>query len=178
MQAKSQGKGIGGHARPNGGTDETWLTPPEILWALGEFDLDPCAAPSPRPWPTAKRHVEPPEDGLPMNWYGRVWLNPPYGDKVAAWMQKMSEYRCGTALIFARTETEVWHRYVWSCASGILFFSGRLYFHFPDGTRAAGNAGGPSALIAYGKRDAEILEASGITGAFVNPRNKFTTASA
>lgn len=27
------------------GTNAVWLTPPEILAALGAFDLDPCAAP-------------------------------------------------------------------------------------------------------------------------------------
>jgi hypothetical protein len=35
-----------------------WLTPPEILIALGEFDLDPCApTPSTRPWSTAHTHT-------------------------------------------------------------------------------------------------------------------------
>ena len=33
------------------GKDE-WLTPPEIIKALGTFDLDPCAS-STRPWPRA-----------------------------------------------------------------------------------------------------------------------------
>jgi len=54
----------------SGFTNETWLTPPAILHALGDFDLDPCAAPSPRPWPTAARHIELPEDGLTANWGG------------------------------------------------------------------------------------------------------------
>lgn len=33
--------GLSAHQK-NGGHDE-WLTPPEILRALGAFDLDPCA---------------------------------------------------------------------------------------------------------------------------------------
>ena len=32
------------------GKDE-WLTPPEIIKSLGEFDLDPCS-PINRPWAT------------------------------------------------------------------------------------------------------------------------------
>lgn len=60
---------IGGHQSPLNGTD-TWLTPPAVLAALGEFDLDPCSAPSPRPWPTAKQHIELPENGLLANWGG------------------------------------------------------------------------------------------------------------
>jgi hypothetical protein len=50
-----------------------WLTPKFILDALGPFDLDPCAAPSPRPWPTALNHIELPEDGLKASWSGLVW---------------------------------------------------------------------------------------------------------
>lgn len=36
------------------GKDE-WLTPPEIIKALGPFDLDPCA-PINRPWSTVTQH--------------------------------------------------------------------------------------------------------------------------
>ena len=60
-----------------------WLTPPAIIEPLGPFDLDPCAAPSPRPWPTAARHIELPEDGLTAEWHGRVWCNPPFGTQTA-----------------------------------------------------------------------------------------------
>lgn len=45
--------GLSAHQN-NGGHDE-WLTPPEILRALGAFDLDPCA-PVVRPWETAAKH--------------------------------------------------------------------------------------------------------------------------
>jgi hypothetical protein len=62
--------GIGSHTKPNQGDTNTWLTPQHIVQALGTFDLDPCAAPSPRPWPTAKYHIELPEDGLAASWCG------------------------------------------------------------------------------------------------------------
>lgn len=43
-----------------------WLTPRNIIEATGPFDLDPCAAPAPQPWPTAKVHYTEEEgDGLP-----------------------------------------------------------------------------------------------------------------
>jgi hypothetical protein len=34
--------GMSAHQSPVMGTDE-WLTPPEIMARLGEFDLDPCS---------------------------------------------------------------------------------------------------------------------------------------
>src|SRR3546814_4162922 len=91
---------------PAGGcfTQETWLTPLPIVSALGPFDLDPCAAPSPRPWPTAARHIELPEDGFAAEWSGRVWMNPPYGSEMARWLDKLATHRNGCALIFARSE--------------------------------------------------------------------------
>lgn len=170
MPRKSAGKGIGGHTLAGNGAFDTWLTPPSVLLPLGEFDLDPCAAPSPRPWSTAKRHIELPDDGLIAAWTGRVWLNPPYGDKTAAWMARLAAHGRGTALIFARTETECWHRWIWPYAFVVLFLAGRLNFYLPDGTRASGNAGGPSALIAYGNEDGEVLRSCGISGAVVRLR--------
>lgn len=159
--------GIGSHTKPNNGAHELWLTPPQILHSLGEFDLDPCACPDPRPWPTAKTHIALPDDGLSYRWNGRVFLNPPYGEKTAEWMRVMAVHGNGIALTFARTETEFWIRWIWPHARAVLFIAGRLYFYLPDGTRAKGNAGGPSALIAYSNRDADVLYRSGIKGAIV-----------
>jgi hypothetical protein len=160
-------RGIGSHTKPNTGTDTIWLTPPSILAVLGEFDLDPCACSEPRPWPTAKRHIAREDDGLKADWSGRVWLNPPYDDSLDLWLMKMAEHRNGMALIFARTETEQWQRWVWPWAHSILFIASRLYFYFPDGTRAAGNAGGPSALIAYSPLDTVVLARGPVSGCLV-----------
>jgi hypothetical protein len=162
-----KGKGIGGHTKPNNGRHELWLTPLQVLHFLGRFDLDLCACPEPRPWTTADKMIALPQDGLAEPWSGRVWLNPPYGDKIDVWMERMSQHRNGISLIFARTDTETWIRWVWPFADSILFISGRLYFHYPDGTKAEGNAGGPSALIAYTPNDTDHLFNSGIAGALV-----------
>jgi hypothetical protein len=62
--------GIGSHTRAFRGQTDCWLTPPEIIEALGPFDLDPCAAPG-QPWATARHHYAPPQDGLALPWYGR-----------------------------------------------------------------------------------------------------------
>lgn len=159
--------GIGGHTKQGEGLNTTWLTPPEILWTLGKFDLDPCAAPEPRPWATAERHITLPGDGLAEEWGGRVWLNPPYSSEISKWMQKMAAHRTGVALTFARTETEWWRDHVWPAAIALLFIYGRLNFHFPHGARSPFNAGGPSVLIAYSTYDADRLWTSGISGAFV-----------
>jgi len=80
--------GMGGHQSAAMLKDE-WLTPPEILRALGSFDLDPCS-PINRPWPTARVHYTITDDGLSRPWMGRVWFNPPYGGPkiIGPWMRR------------------------------------------------------------------------------------------
>lgn len=158
--------GIGGHHSHKPGTVE-WLTPPEIIAAIGPFDLDPCA-PIFQPYPTAARTFTRRENGLIQKWDGRVLLNPPYSTgEVELWLARMAEHDHGTALIFARTETDAFFRHVWERCSALLFMRGRINFHLPDGTRAKGNAGAPTVLCAYGTRDADVLAGCSIDGAFV-----------
>lgn len=161
---------IGSHHSNRIGTYE-WLTPPEIIKELGPFDLDPCA-PKIRPWNTAKHHYHLPagplkKDGLDQEWFGRVWLNPPYGKQTGRWLKTLALHGNGIALVFARTETKKFFDWVWPYCSGILFLKGRLAFYTGDGIRAKSNAGGPSVLIAYGIKNAKILKASHIEGHFL-----------
>jgi len=159
-------KGIGGHTDPNQGRSEDWITPRNIIEDLGPFDLDPCAC-EPQPWPTARTMWTWKDNGLGKPWSGRVWLNPPYGRDTTVWLQRLAEHGDGIALTFARTETKMFHKWVWPHAKAFLFITGRLYFHNPDGTRGHTNAGGPSVLIAYGKENAERLRQSKIKGAYL-----------
>jgi DNA N-6-adenine-methyltransferase (Dam) len=156
--------GIGSHTAPNWGGTDDWITPRWLLDALPPFDLDPCAHPD-QPWPTARRMVSPPGDGLAEEWAGRVWLNPPYGDMTGAWLGRLADHGDGVALVFARTETAAFHRHVWGRADAVLFLEGRLFFCRPSGKVAEHNAGGPSCLVAYGARNAEALAGSGLRGA-------------
>lgn len=156
---------IGGHHNPQA-KSEVWLTPPYILEALGHFDLDPCAAEEQPTW-AAPKYFTQRVDGLSQQWHGRVWMNPPYGRKVAFWLRRLAGHGDGIALVFARTETAMFFESVWPRASALLFIEGRINFHHPNGTRASANSGAPSVLIAYGESNAIALETCGLPGAFV-----------
>lgn len=138
-------------------TKTEWLTPPDILQALGVFDLDPCCPITP-PWKIAENSFTVADNGFVRNWFGRVWLNPPYTKDTWRWMKKLAEHGNGIALIFARTETKAFFPYVWDMADAIFFFSKRLTFYNVDGTIGKGNSGAPSVLVAYGQENVEWIE--------------------
>lgn len=153
--------------RTETGTNE-WLTPPEIIKSLGEFDLDPCS-PINRPWSTAKKHYTIEDDGLFMPWEGRVYCNPPYGNETGKWLTKCAMHGNAIALTFARTETKMFFDTVWNAANALLFFKGRLRFHKVTGEQGD-SAGAPSVLIAYGEANASILEQCNLKGKFIRLR--------
>ena len=164
MNATFETGGDGGNA-----TTHEWLTPPELLHALGVFDMDPCASQF-QPWRTASQQFTIEEDGLAREWSGRVWCNPPYGPHAEKFLHRMASHGNGIALIFARTETKAFQKYCWQRADGMLFMAGRIKFRLPGGG-VSGPAGAPSVLIAYGKQNVEALRRSRIPGYVVELHN-------
>ncbi|MCW1841325.1 DNA N-6-adenine-methyltransferase [Prosthecomicrobium hirschii] len=80
-------------------TGDEWYTPPSIfepvVAALGEIDLDPCGHEM-APIPVRTRYSFA-DNGLTKDWYGRVFLNPPYSAK-KKWIEKsVVEYEIGRA---------------------------------------------------------------------------------
>jgi site-specific DNA-methyltransferase (adenine-specific) len=79
----------------------------------GPFDLDPCATADNAKCP---RYFTKEQDGLSQEWTGRVFMNPPYGRTLAAWMRKAWEASQTTAevvvcLVPGRIDTAWWHDY-------------------------------------------------------------------
>lgn len=149
-------------------TTVEWLTPPELVKKLGEFDLDPCTPLNP-PFCHAKMNFTIEDDGLKKDWFGRVYLNPPYGKGMEKWLEKLKNHGNGIALIFARTETKCFFEHIWNDADAVLFVKGRIKFYNILGEQA-GTPGSPSVFIAYGAQNATALEQSGIAGKFISLR--------
>jgi len=127
------------------GETDVWLTPLEIVKSAGgDFDLDPCAF---KGHNTAKKLIYPPMNGLKEEWYGKVFLNPPYSEN-DKWMQRFCEHGYGVALLFARTDSK-WMQRLLRSADYIQFIKGRISFLRPDLTTKT-NAGASSLLIFIG----------------------------
>ena len=148
-----------------------WYTPRFIFEKLGiDFDLDPC---SPGQeivrWIPAQIHYTIEDNGLIKDWFGNVFMNPPYGSDTPKWMARLYKHGNGVALVFARPDTKWFHDYV-PYADAICFIKGRVAFvkaedadFYADGIREPkGGCGAASMLVAYGKENANALYRSGL----------------
>lgn len=155
------------HQRRGQKPTDDWQTPPHILRALGRFDLDPCAS-TDQHHRTAQTMWTIHDAGFMQKWFGRVWLNPPYGNKTKEWLHRLGDHGNGIALVFARVDTALFQDEIFVRATGLLFLRKRLFFIQRDGSRAKSSGGAPSVLVAYGRSNMEALRLSGLKGSLVD----------
>lgn len=116
---------------------DEWLTPPELIKALGSFTTDPCCADN-MPWKTAKYMYTKKEDGLAQKWKGRVWLNPPYSN-ARPWIEKFVEHRNGIALVSAKSTDAKWCQLLLkNCDTALWLSSPRIHFYHTTGIESDG----------------------------------------
>lgn len=141
--------------KTNRGGNCEWYTPRSLLLQLehefGAFQLDPCALN--REVAVAPEFYSPEQNGLYQPWAPRrVFLNPPYGDKVIGlWMDKAwTESRLGAlviCLVPAYVGSGWWHDLVIGKAD-VRFIRGRIVFGRPDADKR-GDAPFDSAIVIY-----------------------------
>lgn len=125
---------------------DLWSTPQDFFDRLNaefNFELDVCATPENA---KCKKYFTEHQNGLLQEWTGVVWMNPPYGREISAWIQKAYESAqrgsIVVCLVPSRTDTAWWHDY---CMKGeIRLVRGRLKFG-----GVADNAPFPSAVIVF-----------------------------
>lgn len=129
-------------------TDD-WATPADFFAAQNakyHFDLDACADDFNH---KCDRYFTRVDDGLKQVWTGNVWMNPPYGRGIGAWVKKAYESAQAGALVVcllpARTDTKWFHDY---CKKGeVEFLKGRL--SFGENPTAKARAPFPSVLVVF-----------------------------
>lgn len=121
-----------------------WYTPSHIVELVqqlfGEITLDPCSN-SGDPNIPSLNHYTKEVNGLERDWFGKVYMNPPYGSEIKFWVEKLlSEHNKGNvyeaiALVPARTDTIWFHslrEYPRCFIKGRLSFSGGNCAPFPS----------------------------------------------
>jgi hypothetical protein len=144
-----------------------WNTPAEIIERVlavfgGRIDLDPCSNSTTKPNVPAAKHFTLKEDGLWHVWKGRVYMNPPYGQDIGRWVERLcTQYEAGgvveaIALVPARTDTEWFERFREYCR---CFLRGRLRFSGHENT-----APFPSMVVYLGTRAGRFARVFGRLG--------------
>jgi phage N-6-adenine-methyltransferase len=166
LRGSSDEKGASGT-----GEDE-WFTPLEWIElareVLPEIDLDPATHEKAQKSIQATAYYTKKDDGLTHEWYGRVWLNPPYSrDLIKQFVHKLcEEYQAGRvieAILLTHNYTDTaWFHEIFANCSAICFPRGRVKFHEPSGKVAAPTQGQAFAYFgANRKRFAEVFTPAG-----------------
>jgi phage N-6-adenine-methyltransferase len=131
-----------------------WGTPPEywrsLAVAIGGFDLDPASGAETEPIADTRWTIE--DDGLPRDWFGDVWVNPPYSRELnPVWAEKIADEAerdavdSLTALVPGSTDTQ-WFQNNYAEADLLTFIEGRVSF---DGA-GDNSASFPSVVATWG----------------------------
>lgn len=138
-------------------TTDNWPTPQSFFDVLNiEFGLvlDVCASTTNHK-ATSFYALDHPEkdrrDGLTADWAGdaiqlggAIWMNPPYGRPIAAWMAKAhAAARAGATvvtLVPVRADTAWWHDHVLATGAEVRYVRGRLTFGDAVNTAAFASA--------------------------------------
>jgi len=134
---------------------DLWATPQSFFDKLNrvfKFEIDVCALPENAKCPI---YFTPEQNGLEQEWIGTLWMNPPYGKEISAWVEKahLSAKQNGATVVCllpARVDTRWWHDY---CEKAEVFFiKGRLKF---GGSK--NSAPFPSAVVVFRPNLSEAL---------------------
>ena len=167
----ADGKDKTPHVAHNSGENE-WYTPAEYIEAAravcGDFDLDPASSDIAQQTVKAKAYFTKDDDGLTLDWYGRVWMNPPYqADLVRQFAQKLikslmiHDVTEAFALVNNATETS-WFQALAIASDAICFPKSRIRFLDPDGNPGAPLQG--QAILYFGTHANEFEERFGRFG--------------
>lgn len=154
----------GEHVEQNTGEYE-WFTPVEYIEAarrvMGGIDLDPASSPLANESIRATTFYTKQDDGLIRPWFGRVWMNPPYHDRlIFPFCERLLDHLAdgaveqAVALVNNATETAYFQRML-EVAAALCFPAGRLKFWHPDRPNTAAGLQG-QALIYFGPRVQEF----------------------
>lgn len=128
------------HVSFNSGNNE-WYTPADIIetarTVMGSIDVDPASSELANKVVKAETYYTAETNGLTKEWYGNVWMNPPYSteliDKfVDKLVEQKDNYKQAIVLVNNATETE-WFEKIVNVASAVCFPRHRVKFYKPDG---------------------------------------------
>lgn len=123
----------------NNSKDDEWYTPPQYIESarsvMGSIDLDPASNDFANETVKAGTYYTEADNGLEKEWFGNVWLNPPYSASlVQLFADKVANSDFEQAIVLVNNATETaWFRKLIEKASAIIFTTGRIKYRKRDG---------------------------------------------
>lgn len=118
---------------PKGSSDEHY-TPASLFKQLGLiFDLDVAAPQGGSDHVPALHYFDKTSDGLAHDWFGNVWMNPPYSAPTP-WVRKFIDHGNGVALLPV-TRGKWWDE-LWEKSDAVVPLVYNFHFERPDGLKS------------------------------------------
>ena len=153
------------HVAQNSGENE-WYTPAEYIVAaravMGRIDVDPASSAKANEIVQATTYYTVRDNGLTHDWYGRVWMNPPYaspliGQFVTALSHQVKRGNTVEAIVLVNNATETqWFQDLSDIASAFVFPEGRIKFYGPSGEAGAPLQG--QAFVYIGEQPSAFIQ--------------------
>ena len=132
------------HVGNNSGNNE-WYTPERFLTSarhvMGSIDFDPASNDIAQKTVRAMIYCTKEFSGLDVDWFGRVWMNPPYSAAlIKQFAAKLKQQRAvgnvNEFCVLTNNATEtVWFRDILSVSDAVCFLNKRVRFLDPDGNK-------------------------------------------
>lgn len=122
------------HVSNNSGENE-WYTPECYIESarlvMGSIDLDPASSEIANQTVNANLFYTQEEDGLSKEWFGNIWMNPPYSQPlIFQFISKLVESnQVNQAIVLVNNGTETkWGQLLMKHSSAVCFHQGRIRF--------------------------------------------------
>jgi hypothetical protein len=149
------------HVRHNSGENE-WYTPPNFIASarkvMGGIDCDPATCEKANETVQAETTFTIEDSGLDHEWYGRVWMNPPYAQPLIRefsekLVNQLSNIDQACVLVNNATET-AWGQLLLDACNAACFVRGRVRFLDPQGRPGAPLQG--QMILYYGDKASDF----------------------
>jgi hypothetical protein len=128
---------INPHVANNSGQNE-WYTPPEYIEAarrvMGHIALDPATSITAQRTVRASVYFTAEHDGLAHDWFGPIWMNPPYSQPlIGQFIDKLTDTDAESICLVNNGTETVWGQKLLRASDAVCFPAGRIRFIDPDG---------------------------------------------